>query len=644
MAINQTSPSGAGIFKAIQGALDVFSGVNKARGVGENLNPDPQSEVKFSMSDKDFIDWKRDQQEKYNKYYNEIEPSQAISFEYWIGKQKADDEQITSSPSLTINKIFKAIETFIPIATRANPDPLVSCDPSDAGDALSHAIKSALIHLADKLKLRKVLKRVIRNWIIYRIAIVKVGYDPITEEITLDPINPKRWMGDIDGHWDESGFFTGEWQAEKKKASVSKLIQMFPNMKEKLEIKYKDKMGTKLDYFEWWVKNREVFYTLEDDVMGKFKNPHWNWDVEGKESVNDPETGEEVLPGQEAQEGVNYFPEPKSPYIGLSIFSTGLQPHDETGLVLQNVSLQDEVNERARQISRNVKRMNNGLVVSSDFTESQASGAAAALRKGQAIRTPGKDVTRAVMKLPADPIPAQVYESQQSNEQELEDIFGISGSSPSGIDQEDTVRGKIMVNQMDSSRIGGGITEYLEQVAASIYEMEVQMMFVHYVDQHYFVTAGVQEGQTIVGIKNTDFLLVEELNITVKEGSLIPKDPLTQRNEAIDLWSANAIDPVNFYKRLDMADPSSMAQSLILWQMLQKGQIQPQMYLPTFQIQQPPQAQAPQGGLPTTQPGTGGPAVSPPPNSPQPGAQPPAPMSAPAVQSEASSLIKSVPA
>ena len=639
MAINQTSPSGAGIWKALQGAMDIFSNVNKARGVDENLNADPEELVEFSMTDEKFIDWKNDAKDKYNKYYGDVESSQTLAFEYWIGRQRADDEQLAGT-SLVINKMFKAVETFIPIATRANPDPLVNCDPSDVGQALAHAVKSGLIHEADRQKLRKILKKLIRHWIIYRLGIIKVSYDLLSEQIVTEVINPKRWMGDFEGHWDEAGFFTGEWQAEKKKASAKKLCEMFPKMKEEIMKAAKDKEGTKIEYFEWWIRNREVFYTMENKVLGKFKNPHWNWDVEGKDAVADPDTGEEVLPAIEERKGTNHFVEPKSPYIGLSIFSTGLQPHDETGLIIQNVPLQDEVNERARQISRNVKSMNNSLVVSSDFTESQAAGAAAALRKGMAIRTPGKSVKDAVMRLPANDLPAQVFEQQQSMEHELEDIFGISGSTPDGVEQQDTVRGKIIVSQMDSSRIGGGITEYLEQAADSIYNTWVQFMFVHYTEPHYFVTAGVQEGQTLVAIKNTDFLLVQELDITVKEGSLIPKDPMTQRNEAIDLWSANAIDPRNFYKRLDFADPDGMTQSLILWQMLQKGQIQPQMYLPTFQIQGQPQQQAP---LPTSQPGTGGPAVSPPPTAPVVAPEAPAPASPGAVQAQESALIKSVP-
>ena len=63
-----------------------------------------------------------------------------------------------------------------------------------------------------------------------------------------------------------------------------------------------------------------------------------------------------------------------SPYRYLAIFTTGEQTHDNTSLVLQNISLQDTINRRERQIEFNVKRMNNGGIVSGDYyTEEQAS-------------------------------------------------------------------------------------------------------------------------------------------------------------------------------------------------------------------------------------------------------------------------------
>jgi hypothetical protein len=236
-------------------------------------------------------------------------------------------------------------------------------------------------------------------------------------------------------------------------------------------------------------------------------------------------------------------------------------------------------------------------------------------------------------------LPRDVYTNLQDARNELRSIFGTAGSTPEAMQNQDTVRGKILVSQSDSSRIGGGITEQLEQVADTIYNFWVQFMFVYYDEAHFVLAAGGLEGHELMAVKNQDFQMLRSLDITVKEGSLIPKDPLTQRNEAIDLWSANVIDPLAFYKKLDFPDAVQQTQQLILWQLLQKGLIAPNQYLPSFQIP-PPQAQ--QGGTPPT-PGTGGPAVSPPPNSPQPGAQPPAPQSGPAIQEQSKALLQSVP-
>jgi hypothetical protein len=73
--------------------------------------------------------------------------------------------------------------------------------------------------------------------------------------------------------------------------------------------------------------------------------------------------------------------------------------------------------------------------------------------------------------------------------------------------------------------------------------------------------------------------------------------------------------------------------------MLQKGQIQPQMYLPSFQTNGQQQQQ---GGLPTEQPGTGGPAVNAPTGQDM-EAQSPAPGSPEADASMSRQLLQSVP-
>lgn len=589
MALQPSGAASSGVFQAIKGALNIFSNVNKAQGMEENKNPTPVNEYESSYSDTEILELVSVWKDKYRKYYMDgVEASQTLAFEYWIGKQRSDDADQVGSSLLVDNKIFEAIETFIPIATRANPDPLVKADPSELGQKLAKDIKNILVYEADRLKLRKVLKGMLRDWVICRLGIIKVSYNLHTNQIDTEKINPKRWMGDPDGHWDESGFFTGEWQAEKKQMTASKLSEMFPEKAEDILQKAGEKKGTKLEYVEWWYRNRDVFYTLDGGiVLGKFKNPHWNYDIPGSEAELDTETGVEIRPAQDFVEGKNHFKEPRAPYIGLSIFSTGLQPHDETSLVLQNVGLQDRINKTARQIDKNVEGMNNGMVVSDAFTADQASQAASALRRGVAIRAPGADVSKAVMRFPPSGLPRDVFQHLEDLRDELRNVFGTSGSTPGGVEQQKTVRGKILINQLDSSRIGGGVTEFLEQIADSTYNFWAQMMFVHFSDAHTIVASGATEGAELIQIKNTDLALLKSLDITVKEGSLIPKDPMTQRNEAIDLWSAGAIDPITFYKRLDYADPMNAAQQLLIWQMVQKGQLPPQAYIPTFGQQNP---------------------------------------------------------
>ncbi len=640
MALVATPEASKGIFQSIKSALGLMSDTNKTQSVMENASVLPIDEYESSLSNEEIIELIAQWKNNYSVYYKEIESTQTTAFDYWIGKQKGDEATPAKNDqtALVDNKIFESLETFLPIATRANPDPLVNADPGEVGQAVAKATKSALVRLADITKFRRKLARMTRHWALYRIGVAKVSWDPHTKEIRTDIVNPKRIIFDKDGYLDEGGNFIGEYIGEKKKTTAERLCDLFPKKKAEITIKAQGKMGTKLEYYEWWYCGTDVFYTLDEIVLGKFKNPNWNYDIKGKDKTEPEldEQGEVIKPGQDATsdvKGRNHMKQRQAPYVFLGVFSVGLHPHDETSLILQNLSVQDLINRRWRQIDQNVASMNNGIVVAGrHFTESQAAEAANARRKGVAFRIPDADtVTGKVEILPSPPLPGQVFQNLEDARNELRSIFGTAGSSPDAMQDEKTVRGKIMVSQQDSSRIGGGITEQLEQVADTIYNWWVQMMFVYYDEPHWILASGAAEGSELIQIQNQDFQAITTLDVTVKEGSLIPKDPLTQRNEAIDLWGAGAIDPLTFYKRLDFPDPVQQTEQLILWQLLQKGVIAPSQYLPGFQI--PPPQQMPTPGVP------GGP----PPQAPTGQGVEAPPQQQPPEQQVASQLIKSVP-
>lgn len=587
MAIQPTPQSSAGIWGAVKGALGIFGDTNKAEGFDENSGGEPIGLFESTLKDEELLALTSQWRKTYGVYFDPISKTQQLAFNYWIGKHNSPDaisamgnDSVTDSTKVTDNLMFEAIETFLPIATRSNPDPLVSADPSELGQQIAKDLKVALVNEADRQKLRRILAKQTRHWILYRIGVGKLSWDASVQEIKTEIINARRIILDPDGWVDEGGRFHGEYIGEKKKLVAEDLIAMFPKHEAYITQKAQGKLGTKLEFYEWWYRGTDVFYELDEKVLGKYKNPHWNYDGESEEV--DPETGAKTT---QYVQGTNHFKEPTAPYVFLTMFNTGLHPHDDTSLILQNIPIQDLINRRYKQIDDNIQGMNNGMAVDGRaFTEEQAAQAAAAARRGIAFRvpTPVGSVRDAVVRLPAPALPSDVPNNLNDARGELRNIFGTSGSTPQSTQREDTVRGKVLVAQQDTSRIGGGISEQLEQVADAYYNWWVQLMYVYYDEEHFFTTAGAQGGMELVTMKNDRFPLLKTLQVTVKEGSLIPKNPLAQRNEAIDLWSANAIDPINFYKALDMPDPLSAAKQLITWQMVQKGALPPDAYIPGF--------------------------------------------------------------
>lgn len=617
--------SGLGAYNAVSQALSIFSPFNKTDGSPEDGQgtPDVIAQYRSEMPDEDIIALKGQWKRAYGQYYRDIEKVQDTNYNYWLGKQTKQtiEDMLDANRTIVDNEVFIGLETFLPIATRANPEPVVTVDQATGDQTLADLVRNALAYQADRQKLRMLLKGVTRDWSLFKIGVVKLRWDNTENDIATEVINPKRIMLDPDGYIKEGGIFTGDWIGEQKLLAAGDLVGLFPASKEFIMSRAGGKKGTKLQIEEWWYKKKDYFFTLDDHVLGKYKNHLWNYDGEDKD-------GNQIA-------GLNHLASPCDPYIFLGgIYATRTQPHDDTTPVQQIIPVQDVINRRYRQIDKNAESTNNGIVVNGNLNSEQASLAAEAVRKGGAIRIPDKnvDVRTAVMRLPAPNLAQVVQDNLNDSRQLASNLYGTSGSTPQGVNDTDTVRGKILINQLDASRIGGGVTEYIEQLADTWYNKQLQIMYVYYDVPHYASAIGQYGAQELIQLKSTD--LIGKIMVTVKEGSMVPKDPLTLRNQAIDLWSADGIDPINLGKALEMPDPYEYAKNLLMWKMISEGTLPPQMMFPDFQA--PPQQ------VPQTEPGTGGPAVSPPGNA---GVQnnPAEPVSNEAVQSQGQQLLGSIP-
>ncbi len=547
----------------------INSNTNKNRNLSGSVNDEPiQSDLIGQFEDKlkeeEIIKLVITWTSSYSGYKETMDNIAKKNKQYYTG-EIAGSDGAGGSDNIITNLIFEAEETFIPAALAKNPDPVVfAVDRGGDVKQLADTIKTFLQYHVDKLALRRKLTYVVRHWTICHLGCLKHGWNNETEDIDTQVIDTKNLILNDREHINEYGDYTGEYIGEKKHTSLGNLINLFKDKEEKIkqcvevEAVKNNNLGTTIEYIEWWTKDY-VFYTFANKVvLKKEKNPHWNYEEEIEENVDGVEEIEDVKKR-------NHFEYRKLPYTFMSVFSLMKQPHDETSLIKQNIPQQNQITKRVLQIDKNLDVNNNSLLLNEGmFNQSKAKEAAKAIRVGDPILVPKTDnVNNAVARLNAIDLPEAFFQQLENTKRDLRSSFGTEGLSSTNFKEQPTVRGKILNKEFDSSRINGGIGDALEQVADNVFNWWVQLYSVYYdtVKEASFLGQNKAMKFAELQSKNID----KKLIVTVAPNSLLPKDETTERNEAMELWSSGAIDPLSLFKKLNWSDPQIAAAQLMLY-------------------------------------------------------------------------------
>ncbi len=264
--------------------------------------------------------------------------------------------------------------------------------------------------------------------------------------------------------------------------------------------------------------------------------------TEGQEEPDEPEEAP-IVP---ARKGVNHFPAPRKPYVFMVMLNLGDQPVDNTSIITQNLSNQDMINKRNKQVDKNADNMNNGLVVSlerSGLTATQAKGVTEALRKGGVVGIPAGAPQEAVWRPDTPGLPADVVNQLYDLRSRVKGIFGIQGTTAQQLTPGQSVRGMVMNKSMDTDRMGGGISEVIEQHADDLYNWFIQLKLVYEDKYQELAAAGG----------------VPVIRCSIKEGSLLPKDKVTLANQAVALANAGRMSGLDLFKALDYANAEELA-------------------------------------------------------------------------------------
>lgn len=561
-----------------------------------------------------------------------------INERYWIGKQFPDTEYENGKRPLIDNMIFEAFETLIPQQTQQNPEPIVLTDgsvvvpampptpatpltPMNPGapevtmDEIGDKIHMSLEYLARKNHLKTTLKKGVRHWGLRFLGCWQTVWNDEEGEIGWKAINPKDLILDKNAYI-ENGVYKGEFIGVKLTDTARNLITRFPKFEEDIRKECQDKLGSIIGYIQWRT-DEFVVYTMKKTVLLKHKNENWNYDkeVETVDGMGQPTT--QIKPGH------NHWIRPQMPFRFLTCYDTGDEPADKTGLIQQALVTQDNINKGLKQYDKNADKINGGIVVNGlMFTKEQSAQVAEAHRQGRTIVTPG-DPKEAIMFPDMKELPDVIYQRIQDDRQRLRERLGVAGIT-NGQQQEETVRGKIIAGDNDSSRTGGGVSEFLEIAAAGLFDDALQFMYVFWDQPHWVSVVGPDNAESMMQFQASDIPPGAKIVVAVQDGSMIPQDELSLYNEAMSEWTNQVSDPLSYFEKTKDPNPKDRATKLMLYK------TNPAQYMVDYLgMPPPPIVQAPLGPE-----GSSG---APPGSTPPPGSIPSP------VKMQESSLIKKVP-
>ena len=540
----------------------VGSKVNKTPGGNDNvegLTGERIDELTLDLSDDELLALADKISDGYASYGAKIKVRQEANKTYYLGRQKDGSPLSTgvNGEPIAANLLFEAEETFLPAALSKNPEPVVWADNTPEGTELAKNVKTMLQYHADTLVLRRKLTLTARKWSVDMLGVLKHGWDDTTEDIKTDVRDAKNFVFDVHGYVDSYGDFVG-MLGERIKVPASKLVELFPKHKDYIELQVDGEMGTEVTYTEWW-SDEFCFYTFKEKVLDKNKNPHFNGDTKTEEQDLDGVMQETEVKGK------NHFGRPKKPYTFLSVFSFEDEPYDVTGLIEQNIPNQKKVSRRTEQLDYNLSRANNSDVFSeNNFNQETATQASKAMAKGNPILIPaGGPIGDAIHRLQAPAIGADFFKELETSKNDLRTIFGTQGITAQPQDEDQTARGMILNQSHDTTRIGGGIGDAIEQVADNIFNWWVQLYYVYYDVPHYATIMGQMKAVEYIQLSSMD--LDRRLVISVSPDSMKPKDETSEANQAIALFEKGALDPKTLLTILNVPDPQTTAESTVLW-------------------------------------------------------------------------------
>jgi len=529
------------------------------------------NDLKFDLTSSDeklnetFESWLKDSQ----TYHDELLRSQKIAYQYYIGNQ-TDKREVPPYLSNTVeNRLFEAIETLIPIVTAtAHQFLILPGSENEVSLKRSEQLQKVLARKYETLEIQRKLEEVSREVILYRFAVLKYGWDEETDDLEVYKIDPRLILIPklrLDPHKlpyviELQSYSRSEMKEYFPKAKLDELGQVYKNIDTGESGQHSAGKEKRYQVFECWT-NEMVAWFSSGKVLDKKANPYY--DFEGEEITT--YQGKKTL-GQRRRKKTelkfyNHLERPEKPFVFFSTFNVSDGPLPTVSLADVAIPIQDSINVQKRAIINNLKQMGNGQVYvdSESMTEEEADNITN--EPGQVLRGVSLASENRIRREAGVSMPNAHFANLQHSESVFDNLMGIHAATR-GKAESDTLGQDILSRQQDLTRIDL-LTRVLNRGVSRLANGLVQLMKLYYEEPHTVRILGEEGAVEFVNMTREE--IDDHIEIIVKSGQVLAMDEVSLRNEAVQLWQLNALDPVTLYERLKLPSPEKTAERLVTW-------------------------------------------------------------------------------
>lgn len=506
-----------------------------------------------TMSDEELIDQITKWEDESRSVYSVLLDVWRTNWEYYIGNQ-TELWKIRGKQSRAVeNRIFMATETMIPIATSRLPD--IEVRPGDE-DEISQMqaddLQDIIGYHMERLRIQELSEQFLRYMIIFRYGVFKPIWDKEIDDVGVVVRNPKRIripkfgstvddlayvLEDLEMSYGQIKEQFGEKKAEEVRNEQPKSAEFI----DPKQINVNDNKIREATYSitEVWT-NEFVAWRAGSIILDKKPNPFFSKDKKK-----------------------NYFERPKKPYIIKSLFTTEETLIGDTDYIQQMISIQDNINIRKRQTENIIGKVANPMLLIDSDTMSEEQASAITNEEGAILY--GKDAadpSKIRFEQPGQ-VPNYLFLDLEGSRSAFDNIWGIHSTTRGEREGKETLGGRQLLKAADLGRIDL-VARQLERALDELGGWWTQLMKMFYTEERSFSIIGEDGKRFIQGFKGDN--IGPNVKLRIVAGSTLPRDEITQRQEAIELWQNKALGIKTLYQKLKLPNVDQAIEDYIATQ------------------------------------------------------------------------------